>query len=131
MVSRRRILQTAVGGLALAGAGLYRRLASAALPQGTIESETLERPPGNHPLLKRTYRPPNYETPVAYFDDVITPNDRFFVRWHHMQIPEVEPAAWRLAVGGEGASQEFALTLEQLKTEFAPVELVAVCQCSG
>ena len=131
MVTRRRILQTAVGGLALGSGGLYGRLARAGLPPGAIQSETLERLQGKQPLLKRTYRPPNYETPVAYFDDVITPNDRFFVRWHHMQIPQVDPTAWRLVVGGDGASQELALTLEQLKTEFAPAELVAVCQCSG
>jgi DMSO/TMAO reductase YedYZ molybdopterin-dependent catalytic subunit len=114
----------------LAG-GLFERLARAGLPSGTIESGTLETLPGKQPLLKRSYRPPNYETPLAYFDDVITPNDRFFVRWHLMQIPQIEPSEWRLTVGGDAAGREFALTLEELKRDFDPVEVVAVCQCSG
>ena len=131
MTTRRSVLQTAVSGLVLAGGGLYGRLARAGLPDGTVESGILDALPGKQPLLKRSYRPPNYETPVAYLDDIITPNDRFFVRWHLMNIPEIEAAAWRLRVGGEGAAQEFTLTLEQLKRDFEPAELVAVCQCSG
>jgi DMSO/TMAO reductase YedYZ molybdopterin-dependent catalytic subunit len=131
MTTRRFILQTAVGGLAVAGTGLLGRVARAALPQGTLESELLDALPGKRPLIKRSFRPPNYETPVAYFDDVITPNDRFFVRWHLMNIPQVDAAEWRLSVGGEGAAQEFALTFDELKRDFEPVEIVAVCQCSG
>jgi DMSO/TMAO reductase YedYZ molybdopterin-dependent catalytic subunit len=131
MTTRRLILRTAVGGLALAGGGLFGRLARAGLPSGTIESATLEALPGKQPLLKRSYRPPNYETPLAYFDDVITPNDRFFVRWHLMQIPQIDAANWRLTVGGDAAAREFALTFEELKRDFESVEVVAVCQCSG
>ena len=131
MTTRRSMLQTAVGGIALAGGGLLGGLARAGLPSGAIESGVLEALPGKQPLIKRSFRPPNYETPVAYFDDAITPNDRFFVRWHLANIPVIDAAAWRLSVGGEGATQEFALTLEQLKHDFEPVELVAVCQCSG
>ncbi len=131
MTTRRSILKTAIGGLALAGGGLIGRLARADLPAGTIESGTLETLPGKQPLLKRSFRPPNFETPVAYFNDVITPNERFFVRWHLMNIPQVAAADWRLAVGGEGATQEFVLSFEQLRQEFEPVEVVAVCQCSG
>src|SRR5512137_287838 len=126
MTTRRLVLQTAVGGLAMAG-GLLGKLARAGLPSGTIESGTLEALPGKQPLVKRSYRPPNYETPLSYFDDVITPNDRFFVRWHLMQIPRIESAEWRLTVGGDAAGREFALTLEELKRDFDPVEVVAVC----
>ena len=131
MTTRRSILQTAIGGLALAGTGLVGKLARAGLPSGTLESGVLETLPGKQPLLKRSYRPPNYEAPLEYFDDVITPNDRFFVRWHLMQIPEIEAADWRLTIGGDAAGREFALTLEELKKDFEPVEVVAVCQCSG
>ena len=131
MTTRRSILQTAVGGLALTGSGLIGSLARAGLPSGTIESGTLETLSGKKPLLKRSFRPPNYETPVAYFDGPITPNDRFFVRWHLMEIPEIDADAWRLTVGGDGAEREFVLTLDELKRDFEPVELVAVCQCSG
>jgi DMSO/TMAO reductase YedYZ molybdopterin-dependent catalytic subunit len=112
----------------MAGSG---GLARAGLPSGTIESETLDALPGKQPLLKRSFRPPNYETPVEYFSDTITPNDRFFVRWHLANIPPVDAASWRLKIGGDAADRPFELTLEQLKREFDPVEIVAVCQCAG
>jgi len=130
MATRRFILQT-MGGLAIAGGGLIPRLARAGLPQGAIDTGALETLSGKQPLIKRSYRPPNYEALVEYFNDVITPNDRFFVRWHLANIPSVDASAWRLSVGGDGATQPFELTLEQLQREFEPAELVAVCQCAG
>jgi DMSO/TMAO reductase YedYZ molybdopterin-dependent catalytic subunit len=130
MTTRRVMLQT-LGGLVLAGEGLISRIARAELPQGAIDAGVLDALPGKQPLIKRTYRPPNYETPVAYFKDVITPNDRFFVRWHLANIPTIEVSAWRLSVGGDGVAQPFELTLDQLQRDFEPVELIAVCQCSG
>lgn len=132
--SRRSVLQTALGGISLIGAGgltggLAR--AAAALPDGAIASQVLDRLPGKQPLLKRAFRPPNYETPVGYLNDVITPNDQFFVRWHLANIPKVDAAEWRLGVGGDSAAKPFELTLAQLQQEFEPVELVALCQCAG
>ncbi len=131
MTTRRTILRSALGGMALVGSGLGSQLARAALPQGALDSGVLERLPGKQPLLKRSYRPPNYETPLAALDEAITPNDRFFVRWHLMGISEVDAREWRLSIGGDATSKPFELTLEQLKSEFEPVEVVAVCQCSG
>jgi DMSO/TMAO reductase YedYZ molybdopterin-dependent catalytic subunit len=131
MTTRRTVLQTALGGFALAGGGLGSQLAKAGLPQGALDGAVMERLPGKQPLIKRSYRPPNFESPLHYFDDAITPNDRFFVRWHLMGIAEVDAQAWRLSIGGDAASQPFELTLEQLKRDFEPVEVVAVCQCSG
>lgn len=124
-------MQTALGGLGLLGAGLGTGVARAGLPAGTLASQVLDALSGKQPLLKRSYRPPNYESPVAYLGDVITPNDRFFVRWHLAGIPTVDADSWRLSVAGEGASRPFELTLAQLQHEFEPVELVAVCQCAG
>ena len=40
-------------------------------------SDTL---PGKVPLIKKTFRPPNFETPIKYFRTAITRNDAFFVR---------------------------------------------------
>lgn len=131
MTTRRSLLHAAAGGLALAAGGVIPRLARAELPQGALDGATLERLPGKQPLLRRSIRPPNYETPVAYFEDVITPNERFFVRWHLANIPEIDPRSWRLDVGGDAATAGLQLGLEQLKSEFEPVEIVAVCQCSG
>jgi DMSO/TMAO reductase YedYZ molybdopterin-dependent catalytic subunit len=131
MTTRRSLLRTAVSGAALTSTGLLGRLAQAALPGGAIESAVLEGLPGKRPLIKRSYRPPNYETPVSYFEDVLTSNDRFFVRWHLMNIPAVDAAAWRLRIGGDAAGHAYELTLDQLKGEFEAAELVAVCQCAG
>jgi DMSO/TMAO reductase YedYZ molybdopterin-dependent catalytic subunit len=101
------------------------------LPEGARAEAVLEALPGKTQLIKLTYRPPNYETPLHYFNELFTPNEAFFVRYHLSDIPEVDPAKWRLAVGGDAAARPFELTLDQLKRDFPPVEVVAVCQCSG
>ncbi len=129
--TRRSVLQTALGGLGLIGAGLHGAVARAALPSGTLATELLDRLAGKQPLLKRSFRPPNYESPIAYLRDVITPNDRFFVRWHLANIPTIDASAWRLSVGGDSASNPYELTLAQLQHDFEAVELVALCQCAG
>jgi DMSO/TMAO reductase YedYZ molybdopterin-dependent catalytic subunit len=125
------LLRQAAHAAGLAAAGLLGPAVRADLPQGTQDSEVLDALPGKQPLLKRSWRPPNYETPLAGFADVITPNERFFTRWHHAGIPEIGAASWRLEVGGDAAGPALQLTLGQLRDEFEPVDLVAVCQCAG
>lgn len=102
-----------------------------ALPQGVKDNATLEALPGKAPLIKLAYRPPNYETPLSYFDKPITPNEAFFVRYHHPGIPEnIDAETWRLAIGGEGVAKPFQLSLGELQAMPA-VEIVAVLQCAG
>lgn len=84
--------------------------------------------PQKRPLIRQTSRPPQLETPFAVFnEDLITPNDAFFVRYHLGNIPTaIDPAAYRLRVGGL-VSKPLELSLADLKQRFgAPVELVAV-----
>lgn len=145
MLSRRQVLKgvgggafvlgaQAAGGFALprsAWAATDTSFLSPGVPSGVRSEAILEALPGKVPLIKLSYRPPNYETPVRYFNSLYTANDAFFVRYHLSTIPEVEAASWRLNVGGEGAEKPFELTLDQLKSEFTPVEIAAVCQCSG
>lgn len=141
MMTRRAVLRGAATGLALAaGARGFAGRAGAqpggvlgpdTLPQGTLDSAVLHALKGKKPLVKRTFRPPNYETPVAYFNEPFTPNDAFFVRYHLANIPEVDGGAWRLRIGGEGVERPFELSLAELKTRFPAVELAAVLQCSG
>ena len=45
------------------------------LPEGVYDTATLEALPGKRPLIKLTYRPPNYETPLSYFTSEFTPNE--------------------------------------------------------
>ena len=134
MIDRRRFL----AGLALPAVSAIPAARAASkfwqpseLPEGAVESAVLEALPGKVPLIKRAYRPPNYETPIDYFREPITRNDAFFVRYHLSGIPTVDAKAWRLSVGGDGARKPFELDLAQLRKEFHPVDLVAVCQCSG
>ena len=132
-MDRRSFVRGVAGGMALAGGQLLlpRSLLAAGLPSGALDSEELYALPGKQPLIKRSFRPPNFETPVAQFSGVITPNDRFFVRWHLASIPQLDPRVWRLSIGGDAASQPFELSLEQLQRDFEHVEVVAVCACSG
>jgi DMSO/TMAO reductase YedYZ molybdopterin-dependent catalytic subunit len=94
-------------------------------------SGDLEALAGKVPLIKRTWRPPNYETPLSYFSEEFTPNKAFFVRYHLASIPEIAADKWTLKVGGDAATTPFELNLEQLKRDFSAVEVAAVNQCSG
>ena len=83
------------------------------------------------PLIKKSWQPPNYETPISYFNDVFTPNDAFYVRYHLSNIPEVAAATWRVKVGGEAAATPLELSLDDLRRNYDSVEIAAVNQCSG
>ncbi len=141
MTTRRRFLRNVTSGAALLGAGsVLPRWASAAdgpslgpagLPAGTLEASSLETLPGKRPLLKRTFRPLNYETPVEYFTDAITPNDSFFVRYHLPNVPQVAPADWKLELGGDAVEKPLVLDLAALQRDFEQVEVTALCLCSG
>ena len=139
MISRRRLLEGAGVGAVVAGAGIGLDAIEAAaapldlpkaLPAGTRAEAVLEALPGKKPLIKLTYRPPNYESPVSVFRTAITPNDSFFVRYHLSDIPTVDAKTWRLAVGGDGANGRVELSLDDLKA-MPSTEVIAVCQCSG
>jgi DMSO/TMAO reductase YedYZ molybdopterin-dependent catalytic subunit len=138
MITRRAMV--AGGALALASSSPFLRAASAAekpplppgLPEGVYDTATLEALPGKKPLIKLSYRPPNYETPLSHFTTEFTPNDSFFVRYHLSSIPEeIDAAGWKLKVGGEGIGKPLELSLSELRSSFDPVEIAAVCQCSG
>jgi DMSO/TMAO reductase YedYZ molybdopterin-dependent catalytic subunit len=134
MISRRRLVEVIGATAALAGLGGKADAAglelSPDLPEGVRTGATLEALPGKKPLIKLSYRPPNYETPIEYFRTAITPNDAFFVRYHLAGIPEVDPKTWKLAISGDGASSQAELRLDELKAMPA-TEVVAVNQCSG
>jgi len=86
--------------------------------------------PGKRPLIKRTFRAPNYETPVALFRHEFTPNDAFYVRWH-MGVPDLTLADWRLRVSGSAANSPREFTRDELTRRFRMHAVTAVNQCSG
>lgn len=134
-MNRRQILRSGAGMLALAGGeGWLMRLAGAAemsLPEGAVAEQMLDALPGKVPLIKKTYRPPNYETPISYFNEEFTANNAFFVRYHLADIPEIDAAIWKLQIDGPAAQSPSEFTLNDLKNGFEKVEVAAVNQCSG
>src|SRR5439155_19985486 len=135
MITRRLLLGTAGAGAALAASGL--RFAKAAgvgltpgVPEGVGTVATMDALPGKKPLIKLSYRPPNYESPLETFRTPITPNDEFFVRYHLTDIPKVDAKTYKIAVGGDGANSPVEITFDDLR-KMPAVEVVAVNQCSG
>ena len=140
MVTRRYLLEAAGAGAALAVSGLsLPKLAEAAgvdlspgVPGDLKDVAAMEALPGKQPLVELSYRPPNsgIRRFEEYFRTPITPNDRFFVRYHLSDIPEVDAKSYKIAVGGDGANRQTEITLDDLK-KMPAIEVVAVNQCSG
>jgi sulfite dehydrogenase (cytochrome) subunit A len=101
------------------------------LPFGNGERALIQYPQ-KRPLIRLTTRPPQLETPFAVFDEnIITPNDAFFVRYHLPNVPtKIDLDGYRIEVGGK-VNTPLSLSVEQLKKDFEPIEYVAVNQCSG
>ena len=133
--TRREILRTS---LIMGGLGMLAPYAPVARAVETVELpfQHGHRPlvafPQKRPLMVMTTRPPQLETPFHIFNEgVFTPNDAFFVRWHLAGIPTtIDTAAFRLTVRGR-VKQTLSISLEDLKRDFEPVEVAAVCQCGG
>src|SRR5262249_55678410 len=93
---------------------------------------TLVKYPQKRPLIRITTRPPQLETPFSVFNEgVLTPNDAFFVRYHLSEVPtSIDPDSFRVEIKGK-VNSPLTLSLAELKSQFEPVEIVAVNQCSG
>ena len=132
---RRRLI--VAGGASALGLGAFSRVARAA--GATVElpivngHRNLVAFPEKRPLIVLTTRPPQLETPFEVFNDgLLTPNDAFFVRYHNAGIPtSIDGDKHVIKIGGNAAGKPFELTMADLRTQFKPVELVAVNQCSG
>ena len=125
MVSRRVVVAGSAGTLLLAGMSGTRVLAA-----GPSE-DSLSALPGKKALIRRTFRPPNFETPLADLRQQFTSNDAFFVRYHLASIPEVDARTWRLRIGGASSKRQLELSLDELKRDFERVSIAAINQCSG
>jgi DMSO/TMAO reductase YedYZ molybdopterin-dependent catalytic subunit len=136
MISRRHLLQSAGAAGAAALLPALARAQSAAsmlspgVPDGIASYVTMGRLPGKQPLIQLADRPPNYESPLEYLRTPITPNDKFFVRYHLSDIPEVKAEGYKIKIDGDGANTPMELTLDDLK-KMPAVEIAAVNQCSG
>ena len=134
----RRKLMTSAASL-IAGAGLSTFTSKSVAQVSSIDlpitngHRQLVAFPEKRPLIVLTTRPPQLETPFEVFNNgLITPNDAFFVRYHNAIIPtSVDGDSHAIKIGGNAVAKPFELTVAQLRTQFKPVELVAVNQCSG
>jgi DMSO/TMAO reductase YedYZ molybdopterin-dependent catalytic subunit len=128
---RRRLLAGgALAGLGIGGCAAQPRTVELPIGNGT---RNLVAFPEKRPLIVLTSRPPQLETPFEVFNEgMLTPNDAFFVRYHNAGIPtSVDADRHVIRIGGNAAAKPLALTLADLRTQFKPVEVVAVNQCSG
>lgn len=118
----------ALAALAIGGAGLT--LPGWAVPANAAALRLADFPEKRGMLIRRQ-RAPLLETPFKVFDQgIITPNDRFFVRWHYDDIPlSVDVATFRLRVGGR-VKTPVALSLADI-LKMPRVQVTAVNQCSG
>ena len=131
---RRRLVVAGGAGLAssLLGRAAHAQGAGVELPILNGHRDLVAFPE-KRPLIVITSRPPQLETPFPVFNEgVITPNDAFFVRYHNAGIPtSIDGDKHVVRIGGNAVGKPFELTLADLRTQFKPVELVAVNQCSG
>ncbi|HEY2135089.1 MAG TPA: molybdopterin-dependent oxidoreductase [Xanthobacteraceae bacterium] len=135
-ISRRRLLVSAgaLGVAAFAGSSAARASEPNAIRLPFVNGSrplTSEFPQKSNMILQRS-RPPLLETPFEVFDrGVLTPSDRFYVRWHLANIPtSIDPATFRLAIRGH-VDKVVNLTLDDLTSKFERFQIVAVNQCSG
>lgn len=123
MVSRRELFKKA-GILALSGF-YFKELNFDAIADELWFAEK------NKDLIVLSPRPPLLETPIKYYKELITPNEALFVRWHLSGIPTyIDMNEFRLRVNGN-VENPLELTVQDLITQFEPVEYVAVIQCAG
>ncbi len=134
-ISRRAFLRRAMfTGAALPAGAWAADETTIRLPFENGERE-LVKYPQKRALIRLTSRPPQLETPFAVFNEgVLTPNDAFFVRYHLAGSPPARellmPDAFRMQVLGK-VKTPLKLSIEKLRTQFEPVEITAVNQCSG
>jgi sulfite oxidase len=85
--------------------------------------------PGEDGMILRSYRFVDLESPVEYFNTWLTPVPHFFVRNHMHEPSDLDPADWRLSVGGE-VEKPFTLTLAEL-SKLETNLVVNTLECAG
>jgi sulfite dehydrogenase len=101
-VIQRRTVIKASGALALGASPLQALAQTVTLPFDNGE-RPIAKYPQKRPMIRLTSRPPQLETPFAVFNEnVITPNDAFFVRYHLANIPfdDIDQASYSVVIMG-------------------------------
>ena len=120
MFSRRDFLRN------LSGAAL---VASAANPLLSWATDAQIAIPAKEDLIVRSYRFFDLETPVEHFRTWLTPSQYFFVRNHMDEPSTIDPAQWKLSIGGE-VEKPYTLTLAEL-SRLEAHSVVNTLECAG
>ncbi len=75
--------------------------------------------------------PINAETPAHLLDDLLTPNDVFFVRNNGTPPETFDLKNWNLVIEGEAAQSKKSFSLEQLKNDFPKYSYNLTLECGG
>ena len=76
-------------------------------------------------------RPVNMETPAHLLNDVLTPNNLFFVRNNGLPPQKIDVNKWTLTIDGESAKSKKSFTIQELKNKFENVSLNITLECGG
>ncbi len=137
-LSRRQLLVLGAGAAAgaLGAVPSLRTAGVAAAPARSLPGTPfpLVALQGKAPLGQVYDHPPNYETPTTRLigkrNPPFTDAEDYYVRYRESDVYRVDPALFRLRVGGEAATEQLDLTLDDLRA--MPSERVGtVGACSG
>jgi sulfite dehydrogenase (cytochrome) subunit A len=127
-LTRRAWLQGAAAAAAFSPLGCSRQRPHDSSPTG--DEDSFARFPGKVAMRVISDRPACLETPWRYFQQDLTPNEAFYVRWHLQAVPAViDLKGWRLRIEG-AVDRSLELSMDDLR-RIGDDEVIAVNQCSG
>ena len=112
--------------------GMLPLIAAAGLSgRTTAQAQSAPVPSGDSTfpgLITREKEPMNLEFPFPTLDNVITPNNRFYVR-NHFSVPKLDATAWRLSIDG-AVNKQISLSYDELR-RLPSVKVTATLECAG
>ena len=76
-------------------------------------------------------RPLNAETPAHLLDDLVTPEDRLFIRNNGLLPENMDPATWTLDVAGESCLGPRTFSIAELRRQFPTHTYQLQIECGG
>ncbi|NQY64811.1 MAG: sulfite oxidase [Alteromonadaceae bacterium] len=133
-VSRRGFLTglsamgAALGAEVVFGRFMPSGLIPAAFASTTDDFKILGKHPG---LVVLNDRPVNAEVPVHLLNELITPNNKLFVRNNGIPPEKVDLNNWTLTIDGESVKTSKTFTLAELKRKFKHYTYQLTLECGG
>ena len=101
------------------------------LPIGLLEESYASLPGKRDGMRVLNDKPINAETPAHLLDDLLTPNDLFFVRNNGIPPENFDIKNWKLIIEGEAAESKKSFSLDQLKNDFPHHSYNLTLECGG